>query len=102
MVGAFRGGRRAQLDFTPTRALPTVRESQEDWSSHAVRLLGSVNYRDTELFARTEFEASYDPQAFLLMVRSAFRDGRYFDCIRDIESAPTIVTAPSSAGAELR
>jgi hypothetical protein len=67
-----------------------------------VRLFERGDYRDAELVARAEFESSRDAQAFLLMVQASFREGRYFDCIRDLESRPDVVDAPSPTGAELR
>jgi eukaryotic-like serine/threonine-protein kinase len=59
-------------------------------------------YRDAELVARAEFESSRDAQAFLLMVQASYREGRYFDCIRDLEARPDIVNVPTPTGAELR
>jgi serine/threonine protein kinase len=102
MLEAFRGVRRAQLEFTPIRALARERVVHEDWSSQAVRLVERGEYRDAELVARAEFETSRDEQAFLIMVQASYREGRFFDCIRDIEARPDIVSSPTSAGAELR
>lgn len=102
MLDAFRAVRRAQLQFTPTRTLAVPRAPHEDWSSQAVRLLEAGDYRDAELVARAEFEATRDVQAFLMMVQASFRDGRYFDCIRDLEARHDLVEAPTSTGAELR
>ena len=36
------------------------------------------------------------------MVQVSYREGRYFDCIRDLESRPDVVDGPSSTAAELR
>jgi eukaryotic-like serine/threonine-protein kinase len=102
MLETFRAVRRAQVQFTPTRVLAVARTPHEDWSSQAVRLVERGDYRDAELVARTEFELSRDAQAFLVMVQASFREGRYFDCIRDLECRPDVVDAPSPAGAELR
>lgn len=102
MLGAFRSARRAQLDFTPTRAVALPRAPHEDWSSQAVRLVERGAYRDAELVARAEFESSRDEQAFLMMVQASFREGRFFDCIRDIEARPDVVSSSTSTGAELR
>lgn len=102
MLEEFRAVRRAQLKFTPTRTLPAVSAPQEDWSTQAVRLVERGDYRDAELIARAEFESSRDHHAFLLMVQASYREGRYFDCIRDLEARPDVLTAPSSTGAELR
>ncbi len=102
MLEAYRHVRRAQLDFTPTRAIKTQRVAHEDWSTQAVRLMEQGDYRDAELVARAEFESSRDVQAFLIMVQSSHREERFFDCIRDIEAKPDVVDSSTSAGAELR
>jgi serine/threonine-protein kinase len=102
MLEVFRAVRRAQVQFTPTRALAATRVPHEDWSTQAVRLVERGDYRDAELVARAEFESSRDAQAFLLMVQSSYREGRYFDCIRDLESRPDVVDALTRTGAELR
>jgi predicted Zn-dependent protease len=67
-----------------------------------MRLVEAGEYRDAELVARAEFESSRDAQAFLLMVQASYREGRYFDCIRDLEARPDIVNVPTPTGAELR
>lgn len=102
MLEAFRAVRRAQLQFTPTRTLALPRAPHEDWSSQAVRLVEAGEYRDAESVARAEFEATRDAQAFLLMVQASYRDGRYFDCIRDLEARSDLVEASTPAGMELR
>ena len=81
-------------------ALP--RAAHEDWSTQAVRLVERGDYRDAELVARAEFESSRDEQAFLIMVQASYREGRFFDCIRDLEARPDVVNSPTPAGAELR
>jgi len=102
MLDAFRPVRRAQLQFTPTRSVVVPRAPHEDWSSQAVRLVEAGDYRDAEIVARAEFEATRDAQAFLVMVQAAYREGRYFDCIRDLEARPDVVDAPTPTGVELR
>lgn len=92
MLEAFRAVRRAQLLFTPTRTLALPRPPHEDWSSQAVRLVEAGDFREAELVARAEFEATRDAQAFLLMVQASYREGRYFDCIRDLEAGRTSST----------
>jgi predicted Zn-dependent protease len=37
-----------------------------------------------------------------MMVQASYREGRFFDCIRDIETRQDVVSSPTSAGAELR
>jgi eukaryotic-like serine/threonine-protein kinase len=102
MLEAFRAVRRAQLQFTPSRSLAVPHAPHEDWSSQAVRLVESGDYRDAERIARAEFESTRDAQAFLLMAQASYREGRYFDCIRDIEARPDVVDEPTPTGAELR
>ena len=101
MLDTFRLVRRAQLEFTPTRAVALPRAAHEDWSTQAVRLIERGEYREAELVARAEFESSRDEQAFLMMVQASYREGRFFDCIRDIEARPEVVSSPTSVGAEL-
>jgi serine/threonine-protein kinase len=102
MLDAFRSVRRAQVHFTPTRSVVGPLAPHEDWSTQAVRLVERGDYRDAEAVARAEFESSRDTQAFLLMVQASFREGRYFDCIRDLEARGDVVDAPTTTGAELR
>jgi eukaryotic-like serine/threonine-protein kinase len=102
MLEAFCAVRRAQVQFTPTRVLAAARAPHEDWSTQAVRLVEAGDYRDAELVARAEFESTRDAQAFLLTVQASYREGRYFDCIRDLEAWPEVVDAPTPTAAELR
>jgi serine/threonine-protein kinase len=102
MLAAFRRTRREQLEFTPTRGIVSQRAAHQDWSTQAVRLVETGDYRDAELVARAEFESSSDEQAFLIMVRASYRDGRLFNCIRDIEQRADVVDLPTPTGAELR
>ena len=62
----------------------------------------TIQARYAELVARAEFESSRDEQAFLMMVKASFREGRCFDCIRDLESRTNLVDSPTVVGAELR
>jgi len=36
-----------------------------------------------------------------MMVQASFREGRFFDCVRDIEARPDVVNSPTSVGPEL-
>ncbi len=49
MLETFQMVRRAQLQFTPTRAVALARAPHEDWSTQAVRLVERGHYRDAEL-----------------------------------------------------
>lgn len=37
-----------------------------------------------------------------MMVQASYREGRFFDCIRDLEARPDVVDSRSAAGTELR
>ena len=102
MHAAFLQARRAQLEFMPTRVLPTHGAPREDWSSQAVRLVERGDYQGAEVVARTEFEQSADERAFMMIVSSSYRAGRYFDCIRDLELRPEYLDARTPAAAEIR
>lgn len=102
MLEAFATVRRAQVNFRPSRARTTPGAALEDWSTQAVRLVERGDHRGAEMLARVEFENSRDEQAFLMMVQSSYREGRFFDCIRDLESRSDVVELPSLIGAELR
>lgn len=102
MAAAFKETRAAQMAFTPSRGVPRPRAAHEDWSTQALRLIEKGDVRDAELIARAEFENSRDEQAFLMMVNASFRDGRFFDCIRDLESHSGILETPTVVGMELR
>jgi eukaryotic-like serine/threonine-protein kinase len=87
---------------TKTRAITPLRAVQEDWSTQVVRLVERGEYRNAELIAHTEFESSRDEHAFLMMVQSSYREGRFFDYIRDIEELPDMMNSPTRTGIELR
>lgn len=93
---AFRRVRQAQIDYHPIRILPPKKAPTEDWSSQVMRLMEEEAYRQAENVALAEFEVSKDPQAFLLLITAAFKDGRYFDCINEIETHPEILFKESS------
>jgi eukaryotic-like serine/threonine-protein kinase len=102
MEVAFRSVRRAQLDYHPVRTLSPKRTPLEDWSSQATRLIQDGAYGQAENVAHAEFGESRDPHAFLVMVTAAFHDGRYFDCIREIETYPEMLGAGSPMSRELQ
>ena len=102
MLDTFRSVRRAQINFTPTLVSALARPATEDWSTQAVRLLERGDYREAERVARAEFESSTEEEAFLVMINSSYREGRYFDCIRDLEARPDVRDLPTRVGSELR
>lgn len=101
MAIAFRRAAHAQVDYQPIRILPPQQQPTEDWSTQALRLLEAGAYSQVENVAHSEFESSSDPHAFLLMITAAYRDGRYFDCLRDIEANPYLLDADSPVKRDL-
>lgn len=102
MGQVFRKVKQAQLDYQPVRTYSPRNELTEDWSSQAIRLLSDEHYIEAENVAYAEFQASRDPYAFLLMVSAAYQDGRYFDCIRELERCPKLLSACSPVKRDLR
>ena len=61
-----------------------------------------LSFTKAEHVARTEFELTGDPHAFLLMVSAADKDGRFFDCKRDFEEHPNVLDHESPIQNDLR
>jgi serine/threonine-protein kinase len=101
MRAAFLVARDAQLAARPQRTPPAIAERTTDWSSRVMSLMDEQAWRDAEAAARAEFQNSRDAHAFLLMVRSAVRDGRFFDALRILESAPDMLEGESPVVADL-
>jgi serine/threonine-protein kinase len=102
MLAELKTVRRAQMAHTPVRSLVSPQRTEGDWSTQAVEMLEEGSYRTAESIARAEYETSKDEHAFMFMIKAAYRDGRYFDCIRDLEGRPDLMSLQSLAGAELR
>ena len=102
MVNAFQRVKQAQLEYHPIRTHSSRNEPTEDWSSQAMQFFADESYVQAENVAYAEFEESRDPHAFLLMISAAYRDGRYFDCIREIEKYPDMITGHSSVRRDLQ
>lgn len=102
MAVTFGRVRRLQLDYNPVRPLPAKERSSEDWSSQAVRLMEEGAYRQAGYIAAKEFESNGDLHAFLLMLKSAYKDSRYFDCLNILESHPEILLNESLLARDLR
>src|SRR2546430_4570969 len=58
-------------------------------------------WRDAEAAARAEYQRSGDVHAFLLMVRAAIRDERYFDAMQILDGSPQMLRAESPVSADL-
>jgi hypothetical protein len=82
--------------------LSTGKEPSIDWSSHFAQLIDDSEFTKSEHVARTEFELTGDPHAFLLMVSAADKDGRFFDCKRDFEEHPEVLNRESPVQNDLR
>lgn len=95
MSAAFHAARDAQLAMTSARVAPAVGARSQDWSSQVLSLMDEQSWRDAEAAARAEFQRSRDAHAFLLMLRAAVRDGRYFDALRMLEGAPEMLAEES-------
>ena len=101
MRTAFCAARDAQLAAMPRRAAPVLAERTTDWSSQVMSLMDEQSWRDAEVAARAEFQRSRDAHAFLLMVRAAARDGRYFDALRILDAAPEMLAQDSAVVGDL-
>src|SRR5262249_4749986 len=62
----------------------------------------SRHHARAETVAGAEFRGSGDPQALLLMTTAIAREGRYFDCLRALESHPDLLAADGPAARDLR
>lgn len=102
MVSQFRTVRANQLQYNPVRTWPAKKEPSEDWSSQAVRLLEEQNYQEAENLSAAEFSNNKDQHAFLLMVTAAYRDGRYFDCLREFDANKESLQLTGAVGRDLR
>jgi len=98
----FERVRRNQLDFQPVRAISPKVLAGEDWSSHAVRLMGDGRYKEAERIAGQQYEASRDAHAFLCMVSAACKDERFFDCLNAIDQHPEMLADGSPIRRDLR
>lgn len=101
MRAAFREARESQLAASQYRSPPRVSERVTDWSSQVMSLMDEKSWRDAEAAARTEFQSSRDAHAFLLMVRAAARDGRYFDVLKVLDAAPEMLEQESAVVGDL-
>jgi serine/threonine-protein kinase len=95
LIAATQHAKQCQLDYCPERSISTKRDITTDWSSDVVDLLGKSDYGRAENVARTEYDRTGDPHAFLMIVSASMRDGRFFDAKRDLESRPDLLTVPS-------
>jgi eukaryotic-like serine/threonine-protein kinase len=91
MQREFTHARAAQLRHQPVRALPAPRTPAEDWSSQTLDLLDRGAFVQAEAVAAAEFGSSRSPHAFLLTITAAARDGRHYDCLREVLAHPEML-----------
>jgi eukaryotic-like serine/threonine-protein kinase len=102
MLKHFQKARQAQSDYQPSYYRSAHPPSFEDWSSLTIKALEAEDYLQAEAVARNEFARSQNAYAFFLMLSAAFRDQRYFDCLRDLEGYPDVLTGDSRIHRDLR
>lgn len=102
MQGEFAHARAAQLRHQPVRVIPAPRTPTEDWSSQTLDLLDRGAYAQAEAVAAIEFGSSRSPHAFLLTITAAARDGRHFDCLREILAHPEMLDEGSPVRQDAR
>lgn len=98
---AFHDARARQLHAAPRRDAPPLVERAKDWSSHVLTLMDQQSWRDAETAARAEFQRTRDAHAFLLMVRAAARDRRFFDVLHMLDGQPDMLADDSAVVADL-
>lgn len=101
MLEMFRRASRAQVEYNPVRSSPIKQQSNEDWSTQVVRYMEEEHYEQAEKVATIEFESSQDPYAFLLLVNAAYKDKRFFDCIKKIDTYPELIEVGTAVSHDL-
>ncbi len=101
MREAFQEGRAAQLAFRRERRVASPEAPRTDWSTRVMDLMSQKAWRTAEAAARTEYERSGDSHAFLLMVRAAARDRRYFDVMQMFDGSPEHLQSESTVRSDL-
>lgn len=102
MREAFRKARAAQLAFRAERVIRAPGARRTDWSTRVLELMDEQSWRDAEAAARAEYQRSGDLHAFLLMVRAAVRDERFFDVLQMLEASPGPLCADSPVQGDLQ
>ncbi len=101
MREAFQEARSAQLAFRCERLVRASGAPRTDWSTRVMELMSDHAWRQAEAAARTEYQRSGDLHAFLLMVRAAVRDRRYFDVVQILETSPEPLRSESPVRGDL-
>ena len=95
MRKAFLTARASQSALSSPLTPAVQPERVTDWSSRVMSLMDQELWRDAENAAGAEFLRSGEAHAFLLMVRAAARDGRYFDVLRILDEYPDMLNQES-------
>ena len=95
MRKAFLTARASQSALSSPLTPAVQPERVTDWSSRVMSLMAQELWRDAENAAGAEFLRSGEAHAFLLMVRAAARDGRYFDVLRILDEYPDMLNQES-------
>lgn len=95
MRKAFLAAKHFQSDHSSSLVRDVQAERATDWSSRVISFMEQEAWRDAEIAAGAEFRRSGDAHAFLLMVRSAARDSRYFDVLRILDEYPEMLIQES-------
>ncbi|MBT0664923.1 serine/threonine protein kinase [Geobacter pelophilus] len=99
---AFNKAYHVQMAFNTDRPyMVDAHQPQGDWSSRTLDLMEKEEWRSAENVASTEYKQSGDPFAFLLMIRAAFRDERYFDVLQSLEASPEMLVNETSVIGDL-
>jgi len=95
MLKAFLNARSSQAALSSPLSPSVQSERVTDWSSRVMSFMEQEAWKDAEIAAGAEFRRSGDAHAFLLMVRAAARDSRYFDVLRILDEYPKMMDQES-------
>ena len=102
MIPAFRGVWQAQIAYQPVRTVPVHHSPDQDWSSESIKYLNNNEFSKAESIALLEFREKKNEHALLIAATAAFRDGRFFDCLKIIESDRDLLQDFSPVATDLR
>ena len=101
MREAFVKAHAVQLSYREERIVPAPGPRSTDWSTRVMELMSEQSWRDAEVAARAEYQRSGDLHAFLMMVRAAIRDKRFFDALQILEGSPEVMNSSSQVVGDL-
>ncbi len=94
--------RHAQIQYAPLRIPPKAIGETQDWSSRVLAYFEKRDYSSAVRVAESEFLASNEPHALLLLLTSLYKDHKFFDCARRIEGYPLLFVKGAPFADELR